>query len=155
MIIPVAGGLSTQVDPEDYDLLIQHKWSLAAGRYARTRIGNKHFYMHRMIMNPSDGEQVDHISRDSLDNRRANLRICTAAQNAMNRPVRKGTRSGYKGVQRANTKTGWQAVICKGGKHFCLGTFETPEDAGRAYDRAAIELQGPFAVLNFAGEVQS
>ncbi|XP_031092803.1 ethylene-responsive transcription factor ERF098-like [Ipomoea triloba] len=39
----------------------------------------------------------------------------------------------------------------RGGARRWLGTYETPEEAGLAYDRAAFELRGTKALLNFPG----
>ncbi|CAL9084001.1 unnamed protein product [Musa textilis] len=43
----------------------------------------------------------------------------------------------------------------KHGARVWLGTFNTAEEAARAYDRAAYEMRGALAVLNFPGEIHS
>jgi hypothetical protein len=47
--------------------------------------------------------------------------------------------------------TRWQARITIDRKQHHIGTFDTPEEAARAYDARALEAFGSFAVLNFGG----
>ena len=93
---------------------------------------------------------VDHINQDPLDNRRQNLRLATRSQNAANLGPYANNTSGYKGVDFNRGK--WRARITQDGVRYFLGTFDTAEDAARAYDQKALELFGEFASLNFSEE---
>jgi hypothetical protein len=64
----------------------------------------------------------------------------------MNTRSRPGT-SRFKGVCRKREK--WRAQIVKDGKQKSLGTYTTEEAAAHSYDRAALEMFGEFANLNF------
>lgn len=159
--IPLSRGLFAKVSSEDYATLSQYKW------YAWPWPGGRHFYafrsvtigkykerterMHRVVANAPDGMHVDHINGDPLDNRRSNLRIANQSQNLANRSCQVNNTSGFKGVfkNRASRIKPWRAKIEVRGRTIFAGYFQTPEEAARAYDAAAIKHFGPFARLNF------
>lgn len=151
----------TVVDAVDADVA-KFRWkahfdaSYAGGgkyvAYRNQRIGGRKrtmIQLHRVIVSRMLNrpllrtEQVDHIDRDPLNNRRGNLRLATPSQNAMNRGVRVDSASGYKCVTRMGNK--WVAYIRCNGKQKHLGTFVTPELAHEAYCAAARALHGAFA----------
>jgi hypothetical protein len=109
--------------------------------------------MHRLILAPPDGMEVDHADRNGLNNRRANLRIATRAQNLQNRGSH--TRSGqpstseFKGVSWDKARAAWKANINVHGRQEHLGRYSSEVEAARAYDLRAHEAFGPFAFLNF------
>lgn len=106
--------------------------------------------VHRLLARPGPDEVVDHINSDGLDNRRANLRVCSPSQNAA-AARSKGSKWGFRGVAKSgHEKTWFSQIRCRGKNHY-LGRFPTPEAAARAYDAKALELFGPFARPNFPG----
>lgn len=117
-------------------------------------------YLHRLIVHRdlvscTRCEQVDHIDRDRLNNRRSNLRICSAIQNRANVAAKNGKR--FKGVfdqgkYRKLSKPFRSYLDCKSRgqqRRKYLGYFKTEEEAARAYDREAKRVYGEFAFLNF------
>ncbi|MBI2240274.1 MAG: hypothetical protein HYU59_05660 [Magnetospirillum gryphiswaldense] len=139
-------GKVALISEDDWPLVADWRWYAQynphAGKwYAATTMRGKKCYMHRLITACPPGLVVDHADGDGLFNIRENLRVTTHAFNAANCcsfgsiEYRGVTREGRRFRARINDKR--------------LGNFDTPEEAAHAYDRAALDLWGPFAWLNF------
>ncbi len=156
--IPLTQGKFALVDDEDFEELRGYKWHAAKNKYGGFMATRscicplvkqiKTIHMHRQIISCPKSKQVDHVNHETLDNRRGNLRECTNQQNAMNRIPYKNNSSRYKGVYKYSEKR-WQASIRGNSKKIHLGYFVNELDAAKEYDKAAKELFGEFAFLNF------
>lgn len=140
--IQLTKGMTTIVDDEDYELLMQWKWQFHSFSYAKRCSFGRDILMHRQLMNASEDQEVDHINLNKLDNRRNNLRLCTQSQNQMNRPMYKNNTSGYKGVFRYKGK--FKAQLQIGGEKVYLGLFDDPAEAYDAYCEEGKNRFGEF-----------
>jgi hypothetical protein len=149
--IVLSKGKYAIVDDADFGWLNQWKWCYTGRGTAKRTVNGKSILMHRLIMAAPDGIEVDHINRNTLDNRRVNLRFATRNQQAQNRGIQSNNRSGYLGVHYHKSHQGkkWRARIGVNGKYIYLGHFHTPEEAAKAYDKAAKKWHGEFATVNF------
>lgn len=136
-------------DEQDRALIEAHKWCRAGSGYAFTRFDGspKAVWMHRLILDAPENCFVDHVNGNRLDNRRANLRLCTLSQNQWNRGKPSVNTSGYKGVvkQASASNIRWAARISANGKAYRLGSYATQAEARQAYADAATRLHGEFA----------
>lgn len=147
-------GNFAKVDANVFHKVIAFRWFEVKGHrttYARGvlsigRGGNgRNTSMHRFIVEDKcDGMEIDHINHDGLDNRMANLRVVSRAQNMQNQ-VRHDVKktSKYKGVSFDPSK-GW-VVTCKGKR---IGSCETEYEAALLYNQAAGKEFGNYAYLN-------
>ena len=135
-------------DLEDYDKIKNFYWENNHG-YAVARIyeseNQKYIYMHRLILNAKNGEVVDHINRNRLNNLKNNLRITDNFGNARNASIAKNNTSGITGVVFDKRYNQWIAQITINYQNKRLGSFVNKEDAIRARLYAEKEYFGEFA----------
>lgn len=155
--IQLTQGFVTIVDDSDFEELNQYKWHVDRNpsglMYAvrnLPRAGGKQ-KQERMHCRIAGGKDYDHADTNGLNNQRYNLRPATKSQNQANVPKHKrGTpTSQYKGVSKLNDCNRWVAKIAIAGKRIYLGIFDSEIKAAKAYDVAAIEHFGQFALTNF------
>ena len=153
--IELTQGKHALIDDDDYNRILKYKWCAHFEHnnwYAVTGKvinGKRHtIRMHRLIMDAMPGEIMDHINGNGLDNRKENLRFCTAKQNCWNSGSRKGTSSKYKGVSKRKGTRKWESYININGKRKHLGFFHTEKEAAKRYNQQAVLVYGQFARLN-------
>jgi hypothetical protein len=97
----------------------------------------KRLYVHRVMWALVTGAwpvaDIDHINGDRTDNRIANLREASRAQNLQNTLNRAPGMSGIKGVTFDRQTGKWRPQLKKNGKSINLGRFESCEQAQAAY----------------------
>jgi hypothetical protein len=150
--ISLTQGKVAIVGPRDYTFLVQWKWCYHYGYAVRTNYTNgkqRTILMHRIIlerMGYKNFTKSDHINRNTLDNRRYNLRPATDSQSAYNRNKQKSNASGYIGVYWHKRR--WHANIKVNRKSIFLEYYNDPKEAAKIYNEAALKYHGKFAVLN-------
>lgn len=144
------------ISKEYLPLILDFSWYLGKDGYPttyRSKDGEIKFgrgiKLHQLI-NPKlpKGYVVDHINRNKLDNRRENLRVCTAKQNSYNTSRPKNSKSKYKGVKKGGNGT-WIATLNKDGQNYKIDGIGTEREAAEIYDMMAEEMFGKYAGKNF------
>lgn len=153
-LIPLTQGKFAIVDEEDYTKVIIYNWKLLRLshrlEYVRASHKGKKIYLHRLIMGFPENKCIDHKNHNGLDNRKENLRKCTRAENNMNIPKRKESKSKFKGIFWHPKANKWCAQISINNKMCHIGLFNKEEDAAMAYDEKARIFYGEFACTNFS-----
>ena len=147
-IIKLTQSKMASVDDVDYPKLSGIHWHYHKQGYAVSGAGK--IRMHRMVLGLSngDGQRIDHINHNKLDNRRCNLRLCTPAQNAANSFGQRKSRSGFRGVHWDPHTKNWRVRLMVNGKMYRFGRFKSKVMAAMVYNREALAHYGAFAYVN-------
>jgi hypothetical protein len=93
---------------------------------------NKTLYLHRFIMNAPNHMQVDHIkTKETLNNKKCNLRLATNAQNSQNKSgaYRNNKSSGLRGISWDKNRNKWLVKCQVNGQYKNFGRFESLKEA--------------------------
>lgn len=120
---------------------------LDAHGYWRICIDQRHYKAHRLawlyVYGEWPSDELDHKDLCRSHNWISNLRVAGQAMNNANRKAYRNNKSGIKGIYSCQGR--WRAMIRQNNKSMHLGCYDTPEEAHRAYCKAAAELFGEFA----------
>lgn len=114
-------------------------------KYIIVSVDKQNHTMHRLVWIFHNGAipedyEIDHRDRNGKNNAIGNLKLSTRADNRRNRATY-GI-AGYHGVVRNGT--GWAAKFRnESGVHVACGTYKTPLEAAKAYDKALNSYFGP------------
>lgn len=148
--VPLGKNKYALIDKDNFDLVSRFNWCLDSKGYARSAcmvFGKmRQFFMHQMVCRGKVGQIVDHINKDTLDNRRSNLRLGDYIMNAENR----SKKSHYKGKKTSSKHIGvdfcrnkrerkWRAYSRTSGdkKRAFLGYFNTELEAKKCCEAYA------------------
>ncbi len=152
LIYSDSDGRQLKVDLVDRHFVDACPWRAMEARSASCvyAVSPKLRLLHRLIMQTPPRLTVDHGDTDGLNDRRHNLSNITVAQNVARRHHFPRTASGRTGVYPVGSR--YMATISIGNKAQYIGTYDTIDEAARAWDKVAFQVRGDFAVLNFPDE---
>jgi len=147
-VLVLKSGISVLISTVSVALVKPYTWCREGTGYIMSRSTGKAVKLHRLIMDAKQGDFVDHIDGDPLNNTLANLRRCTKQQNEFNQKIRVDNKTGFRGVSYNPMCGKYRACVCINGKQIHLGLYESPRDAAKAYNAKAIVIFGEYARLN-------
>lgn len=122
--------------------------AISKSRYLLISIDNEQYLAHRLAWFYMHGfwppAHTDHINGDPTDNRIANLRLASAAENGRNRGRPRDNTSGVKGVYWSRKRRKWIAQIAIGSRVLNLGGFDNIDAARAARQQAETQYFGEF-----------
>ena len=143
-----------QVDECFCEEVSKWKWHKNSKGYIKAAMGGKTVLLARYVWLLHSGDwpkqDIDHINRDKLDNRIANLRDVSCSENAKNKtPLYQLGKSRNKssglptGVEfnKRNRYRPYTAQVWSGGKTKHLGCFATPEEASACYQQEIARIR--------------
>ena len=117
-------------------------------KYKIVSINYKNYLNHRIIFLWHHGyipKEIDHIDRNSLNNKIENLREATQSENNCNQKLRVTNKSGLKNIHWASDKKKWIAKITINKKTKFLGAYNDLELAEFVAEEARHKYHKEFA----------
>lgn len=124
--------ISFIIDLDDYELVSHlnlRTTKKGQDYYICYSENKKIIYLHSLLLKIDKHKMVDHINRNTLDNRKENLREATKQENAFNHKLFSTSTSGITGVTIYKSKNIYESRIMFNGKNIYLGRFKNIEEA--------------------------
>jgi predicted GIY-YIG superfamily endonuclease len=159
--MPLTQGKVAVIDSSDAELVSKHSWFTENTGYAAAKVNGKKVYLHRWLLGLTNRGQIcDHLNGDKLDNRRANLKVCTQSENLRN-IAKCDSISGFRGLRYDPRRSKpWNLYPMIGNKQISLGCYANTAIPSLLFDCIQVwisnelECAVSLRVLNFPDIVE-
>jgi hypothetical protein len=124
------------VDEDDFEKVNKYRWRLVNG-YAQGIVKGKDIRLHHFVLKkPENGNVIDHSNQDRLNEQKQNLKEVSRSENSHNQQKNTNieSTSKFKGVCWDKNANFWVAKCTIDKNKVHLGSFESEEEAAKAYD---------------------
>lgn len=136
------GKLKIILDDDDYKIFKNRSIYIhRVSKYLYARLNPGKQSLQRIISKCPEGLQVDHINRNTLDNRKCNLRNVTQQENLRNQK-RSSNTTGHTGTSFSKKINRFEAYLTNNYKRIHLGIFKTLEEAVEARKQGELKYWG-------------
>ena len=139
-----------KIDGKSHQFRVNTEAGAVSGNgYRHVRLKNKTYLAHRIIFFMHHGyfpKEIDHINKNTLDNRIENLREVTRTQNNLNQNLRKDNSSGHSGIYFSKQFNTYHARVWVNGKNVWGKYFRELDDAVAARNACMEKIHGEFGV---------
>lgn len=145
--IRLTQGFIAAVDDVDFPLVAGFNWCAQLKDKSIYAVTKGSLYMHTLLMQPTNGYEVDHRDYNGLNNTRRNLKNVTKSENVRRRRASSFASSPYKGVRKRSST--WTAQLTRQDRtQLYIGTFTSEDEAALAYNAFALAEFGEDIYLN-------
>lgn len=139
------------INDEIYYHILSINWSRTSKFYlSNRRLGSMHAYIWQLYHKRPipKGMIVDHINKNTNDNRICNLRLVDASLSAHNKTIKEGRVDKYRGIQVEGNKFRVDVEALGRPNGFRYEYFETAEQAAARVNEVNLKIYGAAASLN-------
>ncbi len=159
IFIPDSNGLSTLIDLEDWDFFRSKRWRIKNSKTKNPNKSKPYLFEYgsyggnfcNLLLNSN--YIIDHKNRNTLDNRRFNLREASRSQNNANVGKYANKSSRFKGVMWHSGRNKWRVQVRKHGICHSGGSFIDEIEAAKKANELILKLHGRFGVLNIVDSI--
>lgn len=137
------GTKFVMIDKENVERCKQYTWYVSECKenvlYVYSGSTNSKPYrkisLHRFLTDCPKGLTVDHINRNTFDNRLSNLRVCNQTIQNLNQKISVKNKSGYRNICFNSKRNCWRVTFTRNKKSIQIGAYKTLEEAIKARDK--------------------
>jgi len=136
-----------EISKNSFEKVKNYIWRINSNAYISTKVNYKELLLHRLIMDATTEEYIDHINRKRNNCKDSNLRLVCYSENGVNKSMQTNNTSGVVGVTWDKTREKWKVTLNIYNKCYNIGRFDDFEEAVKSRLQAEKKYHKEFTPI--------